>query len=93
MTAVRSRLRGPVGFNADTTVAAAYVCMCMQGGPKDLKAKKLEWKNADLRGSAKRIQKELVEIALDPPSNCSAGPKDDNIYEWVANISECAEAA
>ena len=26
-------------------------------------------------------QKELAEISLDPPCNCSAGPKGDNIYE------------
>eukprot|EP01102_Stenamoeba_stenopodia_P022475 TRINITY_DN9374_c0_g1_i1.p1 TRINITY_DN9374_c0_g1~~TRINITY_DN9374_c0_g1_i1.p1 ORF type:complete len:172 (-),score=16.28 TRINITY_DN9374_c0_g1_i1:244-759(-) len=37
--------------------------------------------------STKRIQKELAEISLEPPCNCSAGPKsDDNIYEWVATI-------
>lgn len=33
-----------------------------------------------------RIQKELAEISLDPPCNCSAGPKGDNIYEWVSTI-------
>ncbi len=33
-----------------------------------------------------RIQKELAEISLDPPPNCSAGPKADNIYEWVSTI-------
>lgn len=36
--------------------------------------------------SAKRIQKELAEITLDPPPNCSAGPKGDNMYEWVSTI-------
>lgn len=39
-----------------------------------------------LHPSAKRIQKELAEIALDPPCNCSAGPKGDNMYEWVSSI-------
>lgn len=39
-----------------------------------------------LSTSAKRIQKELAEITLDPPPNCSAGPKGDNIYEWVSTI-------
>ena len=39
-----------------------------------------------MNSSAKRIQKELAEISLDPPCNCSAGPKGDNIYEWVSTI-------
>jgi hypothetical protein len=39
-----------------------------------------------LSPSAKRIQKELAEISQDPPCNCSAGPKGDNIYEWVSTI-------
>jgi len=39
-----------------------------------------------ISSSAKRIQKELAEISLDPPCNCSAGPKGDNIYEWVSTI-------
>ncbi|XP_039178461.1 ubiquitin-conjugating enzyme E2 E3 isoform X1 [Crotalus tigris] len=41
---------------------------------------------AKLSTSAKRIQKELAEITLDPPPNCSAGPKGDNIYEWRSTI-------
>nr|AGB56168.1 ubiquitin conjugating enzyme E2 [Penaeus monodon] len=39
-----------------------------------------------LSTSAKRIQEELAEITLDPPPNCSAGPKGDNLYEWVSTI-------
>ncbi|KAI8890221.1 hypothetical protein K501DRAFT_206826 [Backusella circina FSU 941] len=40
-----------------------------------------------MSSSAKRISKELAEISLDPPSNCSAGPKGDNLYEWVSTIA------
>ena len=36
--------------------------------------------------SAKRIQRELAELTTDPPCNCSAGPKGDNVYEWVSSI-------
>eukprot|EP00002_Diphylleia_rotans_P023799 TRINITY_DN4686_c0_g1_i1.p2 TRINITY_DN4686_c0_g1~~TRINITY_DN4686_c0_g1_i1.p2 ORF type:complete len:151 (-),score=23.96 TRINITY_DN4686_c0_g1_i1:1209-1661(-) len=36
--------------------------------------------------ATRRIRKELSEISLDPPCNCSAGPKGDNLYEWVATI-------
>ncbi|CAG9760899.1 unnamed protein product [Ceutorhynchus assimilis] len=34
-----------------------------------------------------RIKKELVELTQDPPPNCSAVPKNGNIYEWECQIS------
>ena len=37
-------------------------------------------------GSAKRITKELAEISLDPPANCSAAPKEDDLYQWVSQV-------
>lgn len=42
--------------------------------------------NKNHSASARRLQRELAEITLDPPPNCSAGPKGDNLYEWVSTI-------
>jgi len=33
-----------------------------------------------------RIQRELIDISMEPPENCTASPKSDNIYEWCATI-------
>jgi ubiquitin-conjugating enzyme E2 D/E len=34
----------------------------------------------------RRIKKELDELNLTPPTNCSAGPIDDNMFKWQATI-------
>ncbi|XP_044506503.1 constitutive photomorphogenesis protein 10 [Mangifera indica] len=36
--------------------------------------------------SGKRIQREVAELNLDPPPDCSAGPKSDSLYNWVSTI-------
>ncbi|GMH45994.1 hypothetical protein BSKO_13958 [Bryopsis sp. KO-2023] len=48
--------------------------------------KTVEAGSGAMRPSLRRIQKELAEISLDPPSNCSAGPKGDNLFEWVSTL-------
>uniref|UniRef100_A0A0D6QSG8 UBC core domain-containing protein n=1 Tax=Araucaria cunninghamii TaxID=56994 RepID=A0A0D6QSG8_ARACU len=36
--------------------------------------------------SGRRIQKDLCEMTVHPPPNCSAGPKGDNLYHWISTI-------
>jgi ubiquitin-conjugating enzyme E2 D/E len=36
--------------------------------------------------TVRRIRKEIEEMQKMPPDNCSAGPLNDNLYEWRATI-------
>ncbi|KAK8794825.1 hypothetical protein WA158_001806 [Blastocystis sp. Blastoise] len=37
-------------------------------------------------GALSRIQSDLAEMILSPPCGCTAAPKEDNIYEWIATL-------
>lgn len=82
------RANGHAPSGAATTSSAAAMVAATAGGGDETKAEpKTNPKISKALGtSTKRIQKELAEITLDPPPNCSAGPKSDNLYEWVSTI-------
>ena len=42
--------------------------------------------NKRLDKALKRIKKELEEIQKEPPTNCSAGPINENLLDWEATI-------
>ncbi|KAG9456396.1 hypothetical protein H6P81_000904 [Aristolochia fimbriata] len=45
------------------------------------------WSSAtSVSASGKRIQKEMLEFNNSPPADCSAGPKGDNLYQWISTV-------
>jgi ubiquitin-protein ligase len=86
---LKTKPTAPTEMSSTSNASSATAAAAAAERDRDKRAKERTSKTMGskaLSTSAKRIQKELAEITLDPPPNCSAGPKGDNIYEWVSTI-------